>query len=49
LGIIDVLQELDQRPKLLSYTTVAQSDALLLVKDENKLDMRMEIDFKFDI
>jgi hypothetical protein len=35
LGIIDVLEVFDKSPKWPFYTTVAQSDALLLVKDVN--------------
>jgi hypothetical protein len=40
LGIIDVLQELQQSPKWPFDTTVAQSDVLLLVKDGNRLQIR---------
>ena len=40
LGIIDVLQELEQSPKWPFDTTCAQSDALLLVKDVNRQQVR---------
>ena len=40
MGIIDVLQELEQSPKWPFDTTCAQSDALLLVKDVNRLQVR---------
>jgi hypothetical protein len=40
LGIIVVLQVFDQSQKWPFYTTVAQSDALLLVKDVNRLKVR---------